>query len=159
MRAIDMVSKKVTLLLSTLLLGFAVMSSHAAEEASSEAAADLTVNKADNLEELLKLVEQRRLVESKLNSEREKQFRADKSRQAKMLADAKAERRREEQRSERLETTFGENEIRIGDLQEQLDNKLGSLRELFGVLQQVAGDTRGRFEGSIISAQFPNRGE
>ncbi|MDH3642229.1 MAG: MotA/TolQ/ExbB proton channel family protein, partial [Gammaproteobacteria bacterium] len=65
----------------------------------------------------------------------------------------------EEQRSERLETTFEENEIRIGDLQEQLDRRLGSLRELFGVLQQVAGDTRGLFEGSIISAQIPDRGD
>jgi biopolymer transport protein ExbB len=76
-----------------------------------------------------------------------------------MLQDAKAERRREQRRSDRLETTFEENEIRIGDLQEQLDKRLGSLRELFGVLQQVAGDTRGLFEGSLISSQYPNRGE
>ena len=67
----------------------------------------------------------------------------------------------------------GEDEVvelheRLGDLElaghvgaadEQLDRRLGSLRELFGVLQQVAGDTRGLFEGSIISAEFPNRGE
>jgi biopolymer transport protein ExbB len=76
-----------------------------------------------------------------------------------MLQDAKAERRREQRRSDRLETAFEENEIRIGDLQEQLDKRLGSLRELFGVLQQVAGDTRGLFEGSLISSQYPNRGE
>ena len=66
---------------------------------------------------------------------------------------------REEQRSERLETQFEENEVRIGDLQEALDKRLGSLRELFGVLQQVAGDTRGLFEGSVISAEFPGRGD
>ena len=76
-----------------------------------------------------------------------------------MLQDAKNERTREQRRSDRLETTFEENEIRIGDLQEQLDKRLGSLRELFGVLQQVAGDTRGLFEGSLISSQYPNRGE
>jgi biopolymer transport protein ExbB len=86
-------------------------------------------------------------------------FRRDKDRQQQLLQQARAERNREEQRSERLETQFEENEIRIGDLQEQLDNRLGSLRELFGVLQQVAGDTRGQFEGSVISAQYPNRGE
>jgi biopolymer transport protein ExbB len=40
-----------------------------------------------------------------------------------------------------------------------LDKRLGSLRELFGVLQQVAGDTRGLFEGSVISAQYPGRGD
>ena len=38
----------------------------------------------------------------------------------------------------------------MGDMTEQLDKRLGSLRELFGVLQQVAGDTRGLFEGSVI---------
>jgi biopolymer transport protein ExbB len=129
-------------------------------QAQEEAAAPPPeVQKADNLGDLLKLVEERRLVESQDNREREQRFTRDKNNQAKMLADAKAERRREEQRSERLETAFEENEIRIGDLQEQLDKRLGSLRELFGVLQQVAGDTRGLFEGSLISAEYPNRGE
>ena len=42
---------------------------------------------------------------------------------------------------------------------EQLDKRLGSLRELFGVLQQVAGDTRGLFEASLISSQYENRGD
>jgi biopolymer transport protein ExbB len=119
----------------------------------------MVVNKADTLGDLLDLVEQRRVTESTENKRREREFRSSRNRQAKMLADAKAERRREEQRSERLETRFEENEIRIGDLQEALDKRLGSLRELFGVLQQVAGDTRGLFEGSVISAQYPGRGE
>lgn len=123
------------------------------------AASDLTTTEANSLDELLKNVQERRVVESRLHREREQRFTREKTQQANMLAQAKAERTAEEQRSDRLETTFDENEIRIGDLQEQLDNRLGSLRELFGVLQQVAGDTRGLFEGSIISAQYPGRGE
>ncbi len=132
-----------------------------AEQATGAAAPadDLTVTKSSNLEELLRKVEERRVVESRLHNEREARFQSEKDNQQKMLNDAKAERRREERRSDRLETAFEENEIRIGDLQEQLDRRLGSLRELFGVLQQVAGDTRGLFEGSIISAEYPNRGE
>jgi biopolymer transport protein ExbB len=131
-----------------------------AEEAAAPAAAnDLTVNKSNSLDELLNKVEQRRVVESRIHSEREARFRRDKDQQARMLNEARAERRREEQRSDNLETQFEENEIRIGDLGEQLDRRLGSLRELFGVLQQVAGDTRGLFEGSVISSQYPNRGE
>ncbi|HAX05734.1 MAG TPA: energy transducer TonB [Acidimicrobiaceae bacterium] len=129
-----------------------------AEEAAP-AAGDLEVVKASSLDELLDNVEQRRVVESREHTARERKFAAEKANQAKMLQDAKAERRREQRRSDRLETTFEENEIRIGDLQEQLDKRLGSLRELFGVLQQVAGDTRGLFEGSLISSQYPNRGE
>ena len=110
-------------------------------------------------EELLKNVQQRKVVESREHSERERRFAQEKSNQQKLLNDAKAERTREERRSDRLETTFEENEIRIGDLTEQLDKRLGSLRELFGVLQQVAGDTRGLFEASMVSAQYPNRGD
>ncbi len=34
---------------------------------------------------------------------------------------------------------------------------MGSLSELFGVLQQVAGDTRGVFQGSMISIHYPDR--
>lgn len=137
----------------------AAFAQEAAEEAATSPDPELTVNQANSLDELLSNVEERRVVESRLHSEREARFRREKDSQQQMLNEARDERTREEQRSERLETQFEENEIRIGDLQEQLDNRLGSLRELFGVLQQVAGDTRGLFEGSIISAQYPNRGE
>ncbi len=139
-----------------------ITGSVSAQEAADSAAGsvdDLVVNQADTLGELLQNVEDRRVVESRVNREREARFTREKAAQAQMLQDAKAERTREEQRSDRLETAFDENEIRIGDLQEQLDRRLGSLRELFGVLQQVAGDTRGLFEGSLISTQLPNRGE
>ena len=130
-----------------------------AQEAEATPESDLVVNEANSLEELLKNVEERRVVESREHTERERRFRAERNNQQKMLDDAKAERRREERRSDRLETTFEENEIRIGDLTEQLDKRLGSLRELFGVLQQVAGDTRGLFEASLISSEFPGRGD
>jgi len=132
-----------------------------AEEAAEAAPAadDLTLNQANSLEQLLENVEQRKVVESREHSERERRFTQERANQAKMLQDAQAERTREERRSDRLETQFEENEIRIGDLTEQLDKRLGSLRELFGVLQQVAGDTRGLFEASLISAQYENRGE
>jgi biopolymer transport protein ExbB len=155
--------KKLSLLLAA---GFAALLLNASawsaeEEAAAEGAteSDLEVVKADTLGDLLKNVEERRVVESRLHTQREAQFRRDKDQQAKLLADAKAERRREEARSDRLETKFEENEILIGERQEQLDRRLGSLRELFGVLQQVAGDTRGLFEGSLISLEYPNRGE
>jgi len=135
-------------------------SAEAAEDAAEAPVADdLQVVKANSLDELLDNVQARRVVESRANVERERRFSSEKAQQAKLLADAEAERRREERRSDRLETQFEENEIRIGDLTEALDKRLGSLRELFGVLQQVAGDTRGLFEASLISSQYADRGE
>ena len=129
------------------------------EPAGEADASPPQVVEANTLDELLKNVENRRVVESRENVQREREFRERKDQQAKMLADAEAEKRRENQRSERLEDVFNENDRKIKQMQAQYQERLGSLSELFGVLQQVAGDTRGKFQDSIISAQFPNRGE
>jgi len=138
----------------------AVLSGAAMLSAPLQAAdSGLVLNQANSLDELLSNVQNRRVVEARDHQQREAKFRQDKAAQAGLLRDAQAERTRQEQRSEQLETSFEENEARIGQLQEALDKRLGSLRELFGVLQQVAGDTRGLFEGSIISAEYPNRGQ
>lgn len=114
---------------------------------------------AKSLAELLELVRQGQLTDKASNERREKEFLADKAKQQKALANAKQMQRREEARSERLETQFENNETKIASLQDILQKRLGSLRELFGVLQQVSGDTRGIFDGSLISAEFPGRGD
>jgi len=147
-----------TLFLSLLLIAPVGVLAEEADDAPSTPS-DLVVNEANTLDELLDNVQERRVVESREHTARERRFTQSRSEQAKLLSDAQAERTREERRSDRLETAFEENEIRIGDLTEQLDKRLGSLRELFGVLQQVAGDTRGLFEASLISSEYPNRGD
>ena len=114
---------------------------------------------AKSLAELLQLVRDGKVVNKQINEKRESDFVADKASQQKALNNAKAEQRREEARSECLETTFENNEQRLASLQEVLAKRLGSLRELFGVLQQVSGDTRGVLEGSLVSAEYPGRGE
>src|SRR5690606_21837570 len=43
------------------------------------------------------------------------------------------------------------------DVQGQLDERLGSLRELFGVLQQVSGDARATFQNSLTNVEYPDR--
>ena len=120
---------------------------------------DLEVVESNSLDDLLQNVLDRRVVESREHVRREAEFRERKDQQAKLLADAKAEKRRQEQRSKRLDETFEENERRMGELQKQYDNRLGGLRELFGVLQQIAGDTRAKFHDSVVSAELPGRGE
>ena len=136
-----------------------VAAQQAADAADAGIDPALELVPADTLGDLLKNVEERRVVENREHVRREQEFLARKGEQQRMLDDARAERAREERRSERLETKFEENEILIGERQEQLDKRLGSLRELFGVLQQVSGDVRGQFEGSVISVEYPNRGD
>lgn len=112
-----------------------------------------------DLDQLLDLVRQGKLAEDKENQAREARFKAARNDQAKLLEEAKATREQEEQRSAGLEESFDQNEQTAVELQEALNERLGSLKELFGVIQQVAGDTTSNFENSIISAQFKNRGD
>ncbi len=113
----------------------------------------------ESLDELLEKVRQSRIEDQAINRQREAQFRAEKSEQQRLLREAQATRDRLERRSAQLEKGFNENEIRITQLEEQLRNRLGNLGELFGVVRQVAGDTRGVLDSSLATAQFPGRAE
>jgi len=125
--------------------------------ASAQVRAEENEVKAASLSELLQMVKEGKLINQDVNRKREAEFARDKANQAKALADAQRLQREEEARSERLENQFEQNEARIAAQQEILAKRLGSLRELFGVLQQVSGDTQGIFEGSIVSAEYPGR--
>ena len=63
----------------------------------------------------------------------------------------------EENRSTQLEAIFEENEAELNILQDTLTERLGALKELFGVMQQVAGDARTRFDNSLTNVQYPDR--
>jgi biopolymer transport protein ExbB len=114
---------------------------------------------AKTLEELLQLVKDGKVINGRVNDQREKEFLADKANQQNEVRNAQRMQREEEAEAERLEGIFEKNEQDIAAKQEILAKRLGSLRELFGVLQQVAGDTQGVFEGSIVSAEHPGRGD
>jgi biopolymer transport protein ExbB len=111
------------------------------------------------LDELLKAARSGSSEARAINQKREAEFRSKKAEQQRLLNQAIATRDREEKRSERLEAEFGQNEIAIAQLEERLRNRLGSLGELFGVVRQVAGDTRGVLDASIASAQFTGRAD
>jgi biopolymer transport protein ExbB len=112
---------------------------------------------AKTLDELLEQVRTGRQRELAEQQRRETEFRAKKDEQAALLAQARAARTAEEQRSAQLERQFQDNETKLAELQALLQNRMGTLGELFGVVRQVAGDTRGLFENSIVSAQIPGR--
>lgn len=112
-----------------------------------------------NLDELLDQLQQGQFAQSQENQQREAEFAAQEAEQERLLQEAIAERDRLEQRSETLETRFEENEVDLADLSDALTQRMGSLRELFGVLQQVAGDTSGNLQSSLITAQFPGRSQ
>ena len=110
-----------------------------------------------SMDDLLRLIQQRGSVDEREVNEREQRFRGARGEQQNLLTQARNRRAAEERRSENLENNYEENEIRIADLTQQLNTRLGSLKELFGVLQQVAGDTQGQFSNSLTNIQWPDR--
>ncbi len=114
---------------------------------------------ARSLEELLRLVEQGRARDSEEARQREQEFAAQRGEQERLLREARQRQQREERRSETLENTFAENEREISQLNAELNESLGELRELFGVVQLVAGDAAGQFDNSLTAIQYPERRE
>lgn len=114
---------------------------------------------AQTLDELLRVIRQARTEAAAVNKRREQEFLAARDRQRQMLQQAKAALAAEEARSERLKNVFDANEQELTQLTELLRVRMGNLGELFGVVRQVAGDTKTVVDNSVVSAQVPGRGE
>ncbi|WP_119677788.1 MotA/TolQ/ExbB proton channel family protein [Indioceanicola profundi] len=116
-------------------------------------------NAPQTLDQLLQQVRRGSQEAAERNKQREAEFRAARDQQQAILAKAKAQLEAELGRSQQLEATFADGEIRLGELTGQLQERMGTLGELFGVVRQVAGDTRGVIQESLISGQLPGRAE
>ena len=89
---------------------------------------------------------------SRANS-KEKQLSDLKTINSKLKKDLKAA----EDLSAKLINQFDENEKTLSELEEKLTLKLGNLGEMFGVVKQVSGQTRGEFKNSITNIDNPDR--
>jgi len=89
---------------------------------------------------------------SRANS-KEKQLSDLKTINSKLKKDLKAA----EDLSAKLINEFDENEKTLSELEEKLTLKLGNLGEMFGVVKQVSGQTRGEFKNSITNIDNPDR--
>lgn len=115
--------------------------------------------KAQTLDQLLDMVKKSQISESAEHKQREAEFARDKANQANLLAQAKATRQAEEAKSQALEKKYAEQQLLVTQKKTQLNERLGSMRELFGHLTSTAGDLRATLETSMVSAQYPNRGD
>ncbi|MGM8226110.1 MotA/TolQ/ExbB proton channel family protein [Cellvibrio sp. ARAG 10.3] len=115
--------------------------------------------KAATLDQLLDMVKKSQIAETAEHRQREAEFTRNKANQANLLAQAKATRQAEETRSERLEKVHSDQELQVTAKRTQFNERLGSMRELFGHLTSTAGDLRVATESSLVSAQYPNRGD
>ncbi len=111
------------------------------------------------LQELLNAVRQGRVRERRENEQRLQEFRSQRNRQAQLLQQAEADLAAEQQTAEELEAQSQANEEQIAVLQNELTEALGNAGELFGTVRQVAADTQAQLKQSLVSAQYPNRGD
>lgn len=110
-----------------------------------------------NLDQLLSKIKKDYKEDSLENVRREKEFLEDKNNQQILLSKARAELARQKRIEDGLKKTYDSNEMNLAKLEEKLKLTVGTLGELFGVVRQVAGDTKGQFENSIITSQYPDR--
>jgi biopolymer transport protein ExbB len=110
-----------------------------------------------SVDDLLEQVKLGNRQDQALNQTRIQAFSENREQQQSMLSSIKNDRANAEALSLRSEQAFEVNEQQISVLQERLTQRLGSLKELFGVLQLVSNDTQGQFDNSIIQLHYPDR--
>jgi len=127
--------------------------------AASLSAGFATSANANELDKLLQQVKADRISEAKLDKKREAEFLAARADKQALLNKAKRELKAQQDRNTRLTKEYADNEITLAQKETELDNAKGTLGEMFGVSRAAAADAYGSISTSIVSAQYPGRGE
>jgi biopolymer transport protein ExbB len=127
--------------------------------AASMTAGLSTAANANDLDKLLQQVKSDRLSQAKIDKKREAEFTAARADKQALLNKAKAELKRQQDRNKRLTKEYADNEIKLAQKEVELDNAKGTLGEMFGVSRAAAANAYGQISTSIVSAEYPGRGE
>ncbi len=119
----------------------------------------VATTQANQLDDLLKQVKSDRVSEAKLDKKREAEFKSARADKQSLLNKAKKELSNQEARNKRLTKEYAANEITLAQKEVELDNATGTLGEMFGVSRAAAAGAYGQIATSIVSAEFPGRGE
>jgi biopolymer transport protein ExbB len=114
---------------------------------------------ATTLDELLEQTRNSRAIQAKGNAAREQEFLQNRDQQARLLAEAEKKRAAVDEQSKKLSAQFDANELKITELENLKEARLGNLGELFGVVRQVSGDVFTVVYNSVISGEVPGREE
>jgi len=114
---------------------------------------------ANQLDDLLKQVKNDRISEAKLDKKREAEFTSARADKQALLNKAKTELANQQARNKRLTKEYADNEIMLAQKAVELDNAQGTLGEMFGVSRVAAANAYGTIVTSIVSAEYPGRGD
>ncbi len=151
MNTVKMLRFLILLILPFISINAAAEEKQASSEAVSESSKKLS------LDILLQEVKQGRSRDKQRNKQREAAFLKAKNDRQKLIDTANAKIAALEAKSEKLESSFNDNEILVKEKKALRDERLGSLKELFGHLTGAAGDMRSHLTMSITSAEFDDR--
>jgi biopolymer transport protein ExbB len=108
-----------------------------------------------DLDKLLHEIKQTQGPEGKINKDQDARFLA--GNQQQLLDAARAELSKQEQLSAELKIKLTASKEQTSQLESDLNDRSGTLSELFGAARMVAGDLKADLNNSLISAEFPDR--
>ena len=118
---------------------------------------DPNIERVEKIQDLINRVEQNRAELSSMDNVRLNEFIKKVADRRFLLSKAKKQLSDEEARNKRLEDLFEANEIKLSELETELNIKLGVLGELFGVARQMAGELQADSEEAYNFTENPNR--
>lgn len=110
-----------------------------------------------SLDALLESIREVRGAEQQAMREREQRFVTERDQRQARMREAEQALAETQEQTDRLQAEFEQLEDDIGEVRTQLDERSGNLGELFGVVRQMAADTRGQWQDSLLNARFPER--
>ena len=118
---------------------------------------DPNIERVEKIQDLIDRVEKNSLELARADAARVNNF-INKVKDRKfLLSKAKKQLSDEETRNKNLEKLFETNELKLSELETELQIKLGVLGELFGVARQMAGELNADSEAAYNFSEFPNR--
>lgn len=118
---------------------------------------DPNIERVEKIQDLINRVEKNREELSSIDAERLEEFIKKVADRRFLLSKAKKQLADEEARNQRLEDLFEANEIKLSELETELNIKLGVLGELFGVARQMAGELQADSESAYNFSEYPER--
>ena len=129
------------------------------QSATAQTATQAVEPPARTIQEVLDAVRAERRAVSEANREREARFRREESNQQAELNRLEREVAEAEAEASRLEALRNQLDRELEELRAQLAERQGEFGELFGVARAAAADLNEQLNDSLISTQFPGRGD
>ena len=139
------------------LLLFLIFSALSTDAQEVEEEVDPNIERVEKIQDLINRVEENRDELSKIDALRIDNFIKKVADRRFLLSKAQKQLSDEEARNQRLEDLFESNELKLAELETELNIKLGVLGELFGVARQMAGELQADSESAYNFSEHPNR--